>query len=87
LLYTDRELHLHIDEKLFGELQCQIQEFIKGDLIQPSHKGRRRGEAIEKSHGAEKLNNFNTKHPAKDFTMAEKTLKCFQYQKSETEMP
>ena len=52
LIYMNRELNLDIDKKKFQELECQAEDFMKGDLIEPSHRG---GDKITvKEHDAEK---------------------------------
>jgi len=38
LIYSDREMHLDVDENIFQKLEYQVQEFIKGDLMESSQK-------------------------------------------------
>lgn len=87
LIYSDTEMHLDIDENIFQKPESQVQEFIKGVLMESSQKMGRWGQGTEKNHDAEKPKSLNSKYLAKGFTMTEEELNCFQSQKLETEKP
>ena len=81
-------MHVDIGENIFQKTECQVQEFIKGDLMESSQKKTGRwGQVTEKNHDADKPKRFNTKYLAKGFTMTEKALNCFHSRKLETEKP